>query len=265
VSVDQTDFAAVSQRNRQNIGQSMWPILLDATAVGVGIEFEIPINPCDSIWLPTNCDPALFNNSDFAALVQAIVSPATPGNRLEQGGFNSYALIDTGGSFVFLPPVWGLRFNTASNPRQLWGTSAVILINNNSGPAFLAGASDVTRSISGQISRLFATLIFPGVFNNTPSPQDSTINKVLLISSIGYRTSIVGESISTLNIAAGDIGGSDWGIQQQNSSFEAGGYVTPQMNTAERAILENIGQPGAAASGSASPASGVGVPLRRQR
>lgn len=248
----------------------MWPILLSPSAAGykLNVEVEVPINPCDHLWLPTNFDPSVFDNSDFAAYLSSQNPPWYASPLFLQGGSNTFPLFDTSENLpTITAPTVALRFNSKSNPWTVWTLNKWNLYaqNGDGDPIVGIGDFDSLRSISGVITRLWVKWInFSNLYSIVGTTEGmDTGSRILLMSSIGMNESTVGASVPIADLSEPAAAQINDAIPI-NASFAGGGYTTPQMNTQERAVLETLGQPGSL-SGTAGAASGRGVRVDRAR
>jgi hypothetical protein len=277
MSVDKSDVSLEAQTNLQNIAPQMWAISIGNPAWQLNVPYEIGITPCDHIWMPACYDPSIATMpTDFvAALKDATPSGGQQTAVLQAVNYNTFPVYDPSSTYtsggnptLIAPPLFSLRFNSINAPWLCWGTPLPPIGFTAPGSvsgqpsALPVGASDGMRSISGIITRLWVK------YNSWAQYATANVHSynaagsgVVLLSSMGFRQQTPG----TISFAANYADGTpSTGFSQLSTSIEGGGYTTPQLNTTERAILENLGQPGAL-SGVAGAASSVAVPVRRSR
>lgn len=234
--IDKQDFSRIIQEQQGGVAPQMWPIRLHPQSnEALFSPREIDINPCDHIWLPTTYDRSYGTNpvqpALFAMIPPVAVDPAIAGQNL----------IDTWETATpfSTAPVFGLRFNSPSNPWLLWTLSSMLPLEAY-GPGsvnlFPFGGSSSMRSISGPISRLWVQWYKFATINGAPTIPAS---QVTLMSLLGFNQ----QSLEKQYPVA-DFGGSITTGQPpvNTATISGGGYITPQLNTLERLALEATGK-----------------------
>lgn len=293
MSVDRNDFSKEVMNQKRGASPSFWPIVVSPDGGGFGggqmdlnVEYEINVNPCDHIWLPTFFDPSIAINpcqsggASSRALGNAgtlpfqgpnalALSDGAGGARILPGypkpvlGMNVFDVWDQaeetqdteiyGGGYAQQAAIFLLKFNSQNAPWLLWTLGDLLSqsatsfqlngyagINSTSANYAATGQGDSMRSISGPISRMWvkylqwANYCYGGASVAMPvfSPAAS---QIVLFSTLGF---------SELTAGAKYPGGTGGEIAFPNTfSLNGGGYVTPQLNTIEQALLEQSGVP----------------------
>jgi len=226
MSVDKLDVASQAQQAQYGTSQSFWPIIIDAMAGGpngtqmqIGEAYELNINPCDHVWLPTYYDPSLgVNPAQFDPRTQtyppnplnpnqdAIIFGGPPQyqtfgimNYSPQIGINIFDVYDAyQQTFVQLAPMFSLRFNSPNSPWLLWGLGTNLSFDGagtlggiQNGFSQLIGRGDSMRSITGSISRIWVKLLsYAEVWNNYSQTEKSTspfATRIVLMSTLGFN------------------------------------------------------------------------------
>jgi len=262
MALDRADFANQVQQQQFGLPPTFWPIVIDPSSgapggqqMQLGQDYEIPINPCDAIWLPQMFDPSIYtgNYPYFQENYAGILQPALPECAV-QIGQNVYDVYDAGdsGTWIQQAPIFSLRFNVPSAPWLLWSLSNIMANDVNpslageSGCYF--GTSDSMRSISGPISRLWVKFLKFAYWQNQPNPaptNDPLGSAVVLLSSLGYRQSTIGVAQrSSASSPVGTNGTTVPGVFPQavtglvNFGYESGGFVQTNVNSLDRAELD---------------------------
>jgi hypothetical protein len=284
VALDRSDFNHQVQQQQFGLQPGFWPIILNfatgapgGTPMQVGQEYEININPCDHIWLPTIYDASIglnpgqqtpqptvsgitmivtglygamnnfFGNSSFSG-----IDPTIPGNPGALWGMNAVDLWDSsqegtsGPECIQTATIFSLRFNSQASPWFIWSLSDFLagggtfldqVFHQNGSPV---GQGDCMRSISGPISRLWVKLLAPATVQMTAFLP---VSQVVLLSSLGYRQQTSGAKQLSWSGNETDVGtlAAD-GATQSQYSVEGGGYVQTNLSTLERIALEQAGQ-----------------------
>lgn len=283
MALDRSDFNHQVQQQQFGLQPGFWPIILNfatgapgGTQMQVGQEYEININPCDNIWLPTIYDPSIGLNPAQQTpqlTVSGITMAATglygamnafnnniafAGISLVAGGpgalwgINAYDLWDssnTNAACIQTATIFSLRFNSASAPWFIWtlsdflgGAASFLPVSGSATrhPWSVVGQGDAMRSISGPVSRLWVKLLAPATVDQTAS---FPLSQVVLLSSLGYRQQTSGAKQLTWG-GSQDLSGdfpSDTATQSQYS-ISGGGYTQTNLTTVERIQLEQAGQ-----------------------
>ena len=249
--VDATDFSAVVQAQQQGGANTWTPILLPAPAIISGqqpVETEINIQPCDCIWLPATYDPSYGIN---VAQQQGKIGPPMD----EQTGQYPWAVnvqdkyslgkFEAGVPFITSQaPIWGLRFNSPNNPWLLWTLARCMDVtqwgDDGSGDPVgqqLVGIGGGMRCLTGPISRLWARLYRAASVSGV---NDTRVNNTYLISSLGYNQ-VTPETSQAYDDTPNSIIGVNSVLTQpaplSTAGTHGGGYVTPQINSANRKYL----------------------------
>lgn len=254
MSLDQQDVAATSLQAQSGMGNQFWPIIFDPGNYGapgglaLNTPVEVSISPCDSIILPGTYDLNYGQNDaqlDDDGTGNPAILPFTNWcgvNIPDILSFNGFGAQTKWSTAAIL----GLRFNTPNNPWQMWtvgtvmGITGTTWIGGTDGCNTPSGIAGGIRSIAGPISKLWVQIYryasYNGAFGGTGGPRSYT--RTVFLSSLGFTT-----QISELNGSAVDrspavdvpsgvvppLGGL--------TSITSGGYVTPQLNSLDRAII----------------------------
>jgi hypothetical protein len=240
MSIDHADFAAVTQQAQQGSLQSFWPIAIATLAtMQLRTEYEINIQPCDSIWMPVCYDLSIARNIAQAPTKTSgqwefspTPGPSAPvdssGVPLPDIGYNVTDVYNpTSKTWSQLAPVFSIRVNTTGNPWLPFGLSTLMgQPMAGSGISNTPAQGGAMRSITGPISRLWVkfyewgqcggSLPVPG---NFPGQQ----NLVVLMSSLGFAQTTY-ETVSN-------------GVASGLQVVSSGGYFTPQLNSANKKYL----------------------------
>lgn len=243
MSLDKTNFALQVKEQQGGIAPQFWPILCpDNGNLVLNQPYEICINPCDAIWLPITYDKSYGPNAWQTSKTQPsqwMMDPSIAGQNIcdviDYSGNEAFAAIPA----VIQAPVFGLRFNSPNNPWTLWSLAQTV--NNwqpwgagaGMGPF---GSTTFMRSITGPISRLWIQYYFfaahPGL---AEPPSEIGGNQIVLISSLGYSTTNIESQYNVMD-AHKLLTTPPPALQR---TIAAGGYITPQMNTADLHAIGN--------------------------
>lgn len=248
MGLDQQDMNRSTQNIQQGGMAQFFPIIIDPTNFKVGQEVEIPVNPCDHVWLPVFFDMSLGINP-FQ------IEPAA--NNYAVGPFNGNAAVvpfmgmnvidindPTGTSSTGMQtqaPIFALRFNTLSNPWLIWSLSKMLTPNRGVVPVGASslstmGMGDAMRSITGPIARLWYKLLMPTLLEDVP--QTLNYSRVVLLSTLGYSQQTTGFANDYQEMDPSGLV-NPLAVTATGYSVSGGGYVTPQLNTVERMAANN--------------------------
>lgn len=232
MSFDKQNFARTVQEQQGGIAPQMWPILCpDNGHLVLNQPYEININPCDCIWLPTTYDKSYGVNAGQGS--------ATAGMYMANGAFwgqNPVDIFEPGtGQWRIVAPTFGLRFNSPNNPWLLWGLS--FLLNTTAfgtapgahgvGPV---GSMMTMRSITGPISRMWIQYYnFASAIGGAPVGM----NQIVLMSMLGFNQQ--SEELTWSNTDGDGIYNAPPVPRQ--TSIHCGGHRTTDLNTADLQAL----------------------------
>jgi hypothetical protein len=251
MSIDQVDFAHVTTQAQAGGLQSFWPILITTAGIALQTEFEVNINPCDAIWMPTIFDLSISKNPAQPPpnLPPGVLFPPpvyVPDSIIDLGG-NEIPVVGANlcdvyqnGVLVQSAPVFSIRVNSPNNPWLLFGLSTQIgtAYASSNLPNLVAGQGGCMRSLTGPISRLWVKFYKFGTWE-TMTPQavkqgveNVGLSAIVLMSSLGFQQQTIEQ-------------GRSWdatGVDSQSTlawaqTISSGGYTTPQLNTADRKAL----------------------------
>lgn len=238
MSVDQADFASVTQQAQAGSLQSFWPIVIPSVGKQLRTEYEININPCDALWMPSVFDlsysrnpgqlPSEVKTADWnCSPFPGSAAPISGNQLVPDVGYNISdvynAVSPNVGQLVQAAPIFSLRFNTPNNPYILFGLSTCLgrphlgVVEN---PPSTGGCM---RSVTGPISRLWIKFYEWGFSSDGFSNNSNGENTIVLLSSLGFAQ--VTMETTTNGVATG--------VQNLSS----GGYNTPQLNSANKKYL----------------------------
>lgn len=250
--IDRRDFASVTSQAQAGSLQSFWPIIIQTQGIALHTEVEININPCDAIWMPTIFDLSISQN------------PAQPPPNLPPGiPFGPFyvpdSILDTSsdeiavvggnlcdvyqdGVLIQSAPVFSIRINSPNNPWLLFGLSTQLATAYpmSTPPHLTAGQGGCMRSLTGPISRLWVKFYKFGTWEGLPigpiqrGVQNVGLSSIVLMSSLGFMQQTI-ERVQTWDDNEPEVGGQLTAAWSQ--TIASGGYITPQLNTAEKAIL----------------------------
>lgn len=246
MSLDTNDFNKQIRRSQHGLQPSFFPIVLDMTAVANGTEFEVNINPCDHIWIPTFYDVTLGQNPVvvFGAPLNAgtaIIGPnfnrAPPAPVFGAGSPVGMNIFDVWngleGFYQQAATIFALRFNSARSPWLLWGLSNLLSTDYTNGQ-FAFGQGDCMRSISGPIARMWCKKIAPAFIGGV---ANQLADRVILMSSLGFSQQTAGAVASAVDAnTAGQ-------PPISPMSISGGGYQITVLNSLESMEL-NLPEPG---------------------
>jgi hypothetical protein len=256
MSFDKQNFARTVVEQQAGIAPQMWPIKIDpgvgSNQISLNSPFEVDINPCDCVWLPTTFDKSYGINpiQNDGGAKYFFADPSICGTNL-------FEVYDAGSGFYNIsPPVFGLRFNSPNNPWLLWSLGTGCTVNRTpplNGAAvkgfFRVGGTSFMRSITGPISRLWCQYYQWGMYGNgVAAPIVYAYQQVILLSMLGFQQ-------ETHNFEQGkqDNGAILTIAPTENySSLHCGGYRTTDLNSADLRVLGQSPYP------AAPPTSGKG-------
>jgi hypothetical protein len=243
MSVDQQDLSRSTQLAQQGVINQIWPIRI-APPASLNTIVEVPISPCDAIWMPATYDKSYGTNPGQSitganGTIPAYISPTI-------AGANMVDLYDVFNALAYcLAPIFALRFNSPNAPWLLWGLSEFQTISASpvANAYSTRGQGGGMRSISGPISRMWIQYYRwckQGVSSVSAGADNIPASQVVLISSLGITQS-TGE---TKGPPSNENGGGITTIVPTGNSYRSlgsGGYYTPQLNTLDQLQLGDRG------------------------
>lgn len=250
MSLDTADFASVTDTAQSGgLQSSFWPIVIVTTGIALQTEIEININPCDAIWMPTLYDLSIMRNPAQpppnlpVGWDPPIYSPDTievNGQDIPVVGCNGYDVYQNG-VLLQAAAVFSVRVNSPNNPWLLFGLSTQLgtAYASTVAPNLVAGQGGCMRSLSGPIARLWVKFYKFGTWDSAslPSKVKSGVENlgnsaIVLLSSLGFTQQTVEYGRTWDEPTPGAYNPLVW-----TQVLSSGGYVTPQLNTADRKVL----------------------------
>jgi hypothetical protein len=264
MSIDTSDVSLQQQQTQQNLGQNIWPVVMDTTNWVPGQEYEIPVIPFDHIWLPTTYDPALGINQAMAQLFKRGLGGNWSNGQLYPLGteelnspaawpyvaYNPFDIVDVSdvsSNPRCCAPIFGLRFNSASAPYTIWSLSrGETLLNLSTGGYDYVpwGSFDAMRSASGIVTRMWAKLFraavyLPGIVPNAQNPMANS--RTVFMTSLGFGQQTSGYVMADMNTGL-DSNSNKVAADDYQVNVSGGGYTTTQLNTLQRLALAQQNQ-----------------------
>jgi|GEM_PF-5946896 len=245
MAIDKIDFAHQVQQNQAGLPPGFFPIILNPStggpgggAMALGQEYEVAINPCDHIWLPTFYDPSIGLNpaQNFNPVAGLYTLAPFQGPEAFTGapqtipvaGMNIFDVNDcssqsTGGGNPTSPNVqqaaiFSLRFNSPNAPWLLWslsnmlntdGSAVLFSLLGSTPTGALVGQGDAMRSITGPVSRLWVKYLrwaIISVYDGNAQGWDFPVSsipasQIVLMSSLGFSQQTVGAQQTAFSFA----------------------------------------------------------------